>query len=164
MESRRNSHFFTGKIKNAWIFKILAEGISKSFGINSIIRLKTKIFAGAVSLLKIPYASIANGRFFLRVSAIFKINMPQFYIRSKISVQAFMAQIIKQYQTLRIFSVHVITTYLKLVLQSTPIIRVKTRLVANPIVGQYTKLAQVDPMLLADIDSKTLEQTEAVIL
>lgn len=163
MESRKNSHFFSGKIKNIWVFKILGGGISKSFGITSVIRLITKISSQVLLLSKIPYASIANGKFFLRVGAIFKINMPQTYIRGKVRVQAFMAQIIKQYQTLRIFSAHIVASYVKLILQSAPIIRVKTRLAANPIVGQYTRLAQVDPINLADIDGDTLEQIEAVI-
>lgn len=163
MDSRKNSRFFIAKIKKSWFFKVGAEGFSKVFGLLSTIVLRAKVNINKISLLiKIPETYINIENLYLKIATLLKLNI-LINMRNKISIQAKMSQIIKQYQTILLRSFNIISRLL-LVLQLLPIIRIKTRLVANPIVGQYTKLAQVDPMLLADIDSKTLEQTEAVIL
>lgn len=164
MNGRGNTHYFISKIKNSWFFRIVAEGISKSFGLVAIIRLTTKIVEQGFLLLRMPITRIRNIRFYIDTSIWLRIIMPQTYIRNKLKIQAFMAQIIKQYQDISLKKINVVASYMKLLLRPAPVIRFRTRLVANPIVGQYVRLAAIDPMILADIDSNTLEDTETVIL
>ena len=163
-QNRINTHSFIGRIKNSWVFNIIAEGFSHSFGLAAIIRLVVEINTSAMLLLQNISAHIYIKKLYLRTSAIKLIlNMPKVAVLNKTKISAFMAQIIKQYQTIKFGLSRMRVLGIKLLLRSSGTIRFKTKLIGDPIVGQYTRLVQIDPNILADMDSNTLEQVDIII-
>lgn len=159
---RTSVHYFTAKVKDSWVFKIIAEGISKSFGVALAVRLITGIVTEFL-LLQNLYVQIHAGKFYAKGYTILKINIPQAIISNKTKISATMSQIIGQYQTMGHGKLKIIISAIKALLFPSAIVKFKTKIVAEPIVGQYIRLAQIDPVALVDIDSDTLEQVETVI-
>ncbi len=163
-QNRTSTHFLIGKIKNNWFFNIITEGFSRSFGLTTIIRLATEINTAGVLLLQNLSAHIYIKKLYLNASIVkLRINMPKVIVSSKTKIFAFMAQIIKQYQTMKFGLSRIRILAIKLLLRPSGIVRFKTHLIGDPIVGQYIKLVQVDSNILADMDSSTLEQIEITI-
>lgn len=161
---RTNIHFFTGKVKDSWVFKIIAEGISKSFGIAIAIKLKQVINTTELILWQAIHQKFSIGKFYAKAYPIFVLSISTSIIRNRTKISAFMSQIIKQYQIIKTGKFHIITSAIKFILRPGSIVKFRTRLVADPIVGQYIKIAQIDPQTLVDIDTNTLGQIEVVVL